>query len=92
MLVLSGVFNTIILDTMNYANQYYMHVNYTLIFVYSMLVVTGSQSKNRFMFLAGYGPIAIADDWSIIVQGHLLVKHGFQRLLVQSFKWAYLLY
>jgi hypothetical protein len=27
MLVLSGVFNTRILDTMNYANQDYMHVN-----------------------------------------------------------------
>jgi hypothetical protein len=31
---------------MNYANQDYMHVNYTLIVVYSMLLVTGSQSKN----------------------------------------------
>jgi hypothetical protein len=29
MLVLSGVFNTGILDAMNYANQDYMHVNYT---------------------------------------------------------------
>jgi hypothetical protein len=28
------------------------------------------------MFLPGYGLIAIA-DWSIIVQCHLLVKHGF---------------
>jgi hypothetical protein len=46
MLVLSGVFNTRIVDTMNYANQDYMHVNYTLIVVYSMLLVTGSQSKN----------------------------------------------
>jgi hypothetical protein len=32
--------------------------------------------KKRLMFLLGYGPIAIA-DWSIIVQCHLLVKHGF---------------
>jgi hypothetical protein len=48
MLVLSGVFNTRILDTINYVNQHYMHVNYTLyiIVVYSMLLVTGSQSKN----------------------------------------------
>jgi hypothetical protein len=28
------------------------------------------------MFLPGYTPLAIA-DWSIIVQCHLLVKHGF---------------
>jgi hypothetical protein len=76
MLVLSGVFNTRILDTMNFTNQDYMHVNYTLVVVYSMLLVTGSQSKKRLMFLPGYGPIAIA-DWSIIVQCHLLVKHGF---------------
>jgi hypothetical protein len=46
MLVLSGVFNTRILDTMNYKNQDYLHVNYTLIVIYSMLLVTGSQSKN----------------------------------------------
>jgi hypothetical protein len=59
---------------MNYANQDYMRVNYTLIVVYTMLLVTGSQSKN--MFLPGYGPIAFA-DWSIIVHCHLLVKHGF---------------
>jgi hypothetical protein len=46
MLVLSGVCNTRILDTMNYTNQDYVHVNYTLIVIYSMLLVTGSQSKN----------------------------------------------
>jgi hypothetical protein len=46
MLVLSGVFNTRILDSTNYANQDYMRVNYTLIVVYTMLLVTGSQSKN----------------------------------------------
>jgi hypothetical protein len=45
MLVLSGVFNTRILDATNYANQDYMHVNYTLMVVYTMLLVTGSQSK-----------------------------------------------
>jgi hypothetical protein len=38
--------NTRILDTMNYTNQVYVHANYTLIFIYSMLLVTGSQSKN----------------------------------------------
>jgi hypothetical protein len=38
MLVLSGVFNTRILDTMNYTNQDYVHVNYTLIVIYSMLL------------------------------------------------------
>jgi hypothetical protein len=46
MLVLSGVFNTRILDTMNYTNHDYVHANYTLIVIYSMLLVTGSQSKN----------------------------------------------
>jgi hypothetical protein len=50
MLVLSGVYNTRILDTMNYVNQDYMHVNYTLIFVYSMLLVTGSLSKTSLAF------------------------------------------
>jgi hypothetical protein len=60
MLVLSGVCNTRILDAKNYANQDYMRVNYTLIVVYTMLLVTG-QSKKRLMFLPGYGQIAIAD-------------------------------
>jgi hypothetical protein len=78
----------LILDATNYANQDYMCVNYTLIVVYTMLLVTGSQSKKHLTFLSGYGPIAIA-DWSIIVQCHLLVKHGFWRLLVLSLKWAY---
>jgi hypothetical protein len=51
MLVLSGVFNTRILDTMNYTIQDYVHVNYTLIVIYSsMLLVTGSQSKNVSFF------------------------------------------
>jgi hypothetical protein len=45
MLVLSGVFNTRILDAANYANQDYMRVNYTLMVVYTMLLVTSSQSK-----------------------------------------------
>jgi hypothetical protein len=50
--VLSGVFNTRILGATNYGNQDYMHVNYTLIFVYTMLLVTGNQSKNV-IFLPG---------------------------------------
>jgi hypothetical protein len=85
------VFNTRILDAMNFANQDYMRVNYTLIIVYTMLLVTGSQTKNVSCFCLdiiiilwrpgpfrafAFGPIAIA-DWSIIVQCHLLVKHGF---------------
>jgi hypothetical protein len=65
MLVLSGVFNTRILDATNYANQDSMRVNYALIFVYTMLLlVTGSQSKNISCFCLD---MAIA-DWSIIVQ------------------------
>jgi hypothetical protein len=46
MLVLSGVFNKRMWDATNYVNQDYMHVNYTLIVVYTMVLVTGSQSKN----------------------------------------------
>jgi hypothetical protein len=81
MLVLSGVFNTIILDTMNYTNQDYVHDNYTLIVIYNVLYAFSNWQpiKKCLMFLPGYGPIAIA-DWSIIVQCHLLV---------QSLKWAY---
>jgi hypothetical protein len=47
--------------------------NYTLIVVYTTLLVTGSQSKNVSCFAWIYGPIAIA-DWLIIVHCHLLVK------------------
>jgi hypothetical protein len=72
MLVLSGVLNTRILNTMNNANQDDMRVNYTLIDALS----NRQPIKKRLMFLPRYGPIAIA-DWSIIVQCHLLVKHGF---------------
>jgi hypothetical protein len=46
MLVLSEVFNTRILVAMNYANQDYMRVNYILIVVYTIPLVTCSQSKN----------------------------------------------
>jgi hypothetical protein len=47
MLALSGVFNARLLDTMNYTNQVYVYVdNYMLIIIYSMILVTGSQSKN----------------------------------------------
>jgi hypothetical protein len=54
MLVSSGVFNTRILDTMNYANQdsrLYACQLYALV-VYSMLLVTGSQSKKRCLDMA----------------------------------------
>jgi tRNA splicing endonuclease len=48
MLVLSGVFNTKNFEYyMNYTNQDYVHVNYTLIVIYSMLLVTGSKSKKH---------------------------------------------
>jgi hypothetical protein len=67
-------FNTRILVATNYVNQDYIRVNYTLIVVHTIPLVTCSQSKN--LFLPGYGPIVIA-DWSILVQCHLLVKHGF---------------
>jgi hypothetical protein len=43
MLVLSGVFNTRMLVAKNYVNQDYMRVNYTLIVVYTIPLVTCSQ-------------------------------------------------
>jgi hypothetical protein len=86
MLVLSGVFNTRIFDTTNYANQDYMLVNYILILivVYSMLLVTGSQSKKHVMFLPGYGLHVIA-----LCNAIYWSNMGFSVLLVQSLKWAY---
>jgi hypothetical protein len=75
MLVLGGVFNTRILDAMNYANQDYMRVNYTLSCLHYALSKR-QPIKKRLIFLPGYGPMAIV-DWSIIVQCHLLIKHGF---------------
>jgi uncharacterized membrane protein required for colicin V production len=48
------------------------------LYTYSCLLYAPSNRqpiKKRLMFLHGYGPIAIA-DWSIIVQCHLLIKHG----------------
>jgi hypothetical protein len=69
MLVLSGVFNTIILVATNYANQDYIRVNYALVVVYTIYTCTLinlQPIKKRLMFLPGYGPIAIA-DWSIPV-------------------------
>jgi hypothetical protein len=74
MLVLSGVFNTRILDTMNYTNQDYVHINYTRSYLLDAL--SNRQPIKKHLFLSGYGPIATS-DWSIIVQCHLLVKHGF---------------
>jgi hypothetical protein len=78
MLVLSGVFNSRILDATNYANprlyacqlQTYIYLRYTLTWSNRQPI------KKRPCFLPGYGPIAIA-DWSIIVHCNLLVKLGF---------------
>jgi hypothetical protein len=53
---LNTLFNTRILDATNYANQDYMSVNYTLIVVYTMLLVTASHIKKRLMLLPVYGP------------------------------------
>jgi hypothetical protein len=61
-------------------NQEDMRVNYTLIVACLHYSHSNLQPiKKHLMFLPGYGPIAIAADWSIIVQCHLLV---------QSLKWA----
>jgi hypothetical protein len=57
MLVLSGVFNTRILDTMNYTNLDYVHAYSNLLDALS----NRQPIKKRLMFLPGYGPIAIAD-------------------------------
>jgi hypothetical protein len=48
MLVLSGVFNTIIVDATNYANQDYMRINYTLIVDYALS--NRQPIKKRLMF------------------------------------------
>jgi hypothetical protein len=50
MLILSGVFNTRILVATNYANHDYMCVNYTLIVVYNITLITCSQSKTYHVF------------------------------------------
>jgi hypothetical protein len=86
MLVLSGVFNTRILNARNYENQDYMRVNYTL--NYCLLYAPGNWQpiKKCLMFLPGYGPIAIT-DWSIIVQCHLLVKHGLHPKKLSGGSW-----
>jgi hypothetical protein len=74
MLVLSRVFNTRILDATN-ANHDYMRVNYTLIVVCTMFLVTGSQSKN----VNHCRPTmpSIGQRWALASIG------------VQSLKWAY---
>jgi hypothetical protein len=46
------------------------------LYTYIYLLYNRQPIKKRLMFLPGYGPIAIT-DWLIIVQCHLLVKHGF---------------
>jgi hypothetical protein len=80
MLVLSGVFNTRILDTMNYMNQDYVHVNYTLIVIYSMLLVTGSQSKN-------VSVPSIGQTWILVSIGAVVemgILSTLKRLLMES--------
>jgi hypothetical protein len=56
-------FNTRILDATNYANQDYMRVDYTFIVVYTMLWVTGSQSKKRLDVFAWIWPNS--DRWLV---------------------------
>jgi hypothetical protein len=88
MLVLSGVFNTRNLDTINYANQDYMHVNYTPIVVYSMLLVTGSQSKNVSCFcldMVNYCAMpSIGQTWVLASIG-TVVEMGVLSTLKQLF-------
>jgi hypothetical protein len=65
MFVLSGVFNTRILDAANYANQDYMHVNYTTYSCLHYALSNRQPIKKHPMFLPGYGPIEIADGQSL---------------------------
>jgi hypothetical protein len=77
MLVLSGVFNTIIFQ--KHFNKEFGCYELREPRLYDCQLHTYGclqPIKKRLMFLPGYGPMAIA-DWSIIVQCHLLVKHGF---------------
>jgi hypothetical protein len=80
---LSRAFNTRILVATNYANKDYMHVNYTLIVVYTIPLVTCRQSKK---FLPGYGPIA---DW--IGQSYALCTAIYWSNLGFSLKWCSLM-
>jgi hypothetical protein len=51
MLALSGVFlNIRILDTMNYTNQDYVHINYTLIVIQLNAISNQQPIKKRLMF------------------------------------------
>jgi hypothetical protein len=102
MLVLSEVFNTRILDTTNYTNHYHMHVNYTLIFVYSMLLVTGSQSKNVSCFawiwpnsdrgLVNHCAMPYIGQTRVLATIGAVVEMGIlntlKRLLMESRWWA----
>jgi hypothetical protein len=94
MLVLSGVFNTRIVDATNYTNQDYMHVSYTLIVVYTMLLVTGSQSRNVSCF-----SLDMAQWRSLIGQTWVLASIGavvemgilctLKRLLMECYPGTY---
>jgi hypothetical protein len=77
MVVLSGVFNTRILDATNYANQDYMRVNYTLIVVYTMLRLNGSQSKNAIY----WSNMVLASIGAVVEMG---VLSTLKRLLMES--------
>jgi hypothetical protein len=52
------------LDATNYANQDYMRVNYTLIVVYTLLLVPGSQSKNVSCFCLDMA------QWRLLIVNH----------------------
>jgi hypothetical protein len=99
MLVFRGVFNTIILDATNYVNQDYMRVNYTFILVYTMLLVTGSHSKNTSHVFAWIWPNSerwlvnhfampsIAQTWVLASIGAVVEKgvlSTLKRLLMES--------
>jgi hypothetical protein len=78
MLVLSGISNTRILNATNYYELHKPRLYACQLHNYNCLhyALSNRQPIKKRPFLPGYGPIAIA-DWSITVQCHLLVKHGF---------------
>jgi hypothetical protein len=70
MLVLSGVFNTRILDATNYANQDYMRVNYTLVVVHTMLLVTGPERVNVVLGIYKHYPGSLSSLKTILHRRH----------------------
>jgi hypothetical protein len=69
------------LDATNYANQDYMRVNYTLIVVYTMLLVTAAYQKTSHIFA-----------WIWLNSDRRLVNHcalpSIGQTCVHSLKWA----